>query len=53
MRIRSMMGIIALMTIFTGISHTAYAQRQNPLNQEITFSTGYLDPFDKRKEWQK
>ena len=42
-----MMGIIALMTIFTGISHTAYAQRQNPLNQEITFSTGYLDPFDK------
>ena len=42
-----MMGIIALMTIFTSISNTAYAQRQNPLNQEITFSTGYLEPFDK------
>ena len=42
-----MMGIIALMTIFTGISHTAYAQRQKPLNQEITLSTGYLEPFDK------
>ena len=43
----SISGQLTLMTIFTGISHTAYAQRQNPLNQEITFSTGYLDPFDK------
>ena len=47
MRIKSMMGIIALITCFTSISNTAYAQRQKPLNQEITLSTGYLEPFDK------
>ena len=47
MRIKSMMGIIALISFFMSISNTAFAQRQNPRNQEISLSTGCLVPFDK------
>ena len=47
MRITSVMGTIALISFFVSISNTANAQRQIPRNQEITFSTGYLEPFDK------
>lgn len=47
MRIKSMMGIIALISFFMSISNTAFAQRQTPRNQEISLSTGCLVPFDK------
>lgn len=47
MRIKSLLGIVALTAFFTGHSFTAHAQRQNPLNQEITFSTGCMVPFDR------
>ncbi len=42
-----MMRIIALAIAFMGISKTILAQEQNPRNQEISISTGYLTPFDK------
>lgn len=47
MRSISMIGIIALATALMGISNTANAQTQSPRNKEISFSAGYLDPFDK------